>query len=111
MSIDYDGRRFSPLGAAAADGIVARYRQDGDLLGGEYSGGEARHGALVGTCAPDGTLRFAYCHVQVSGEIVCGSCVSTPRLLSDGRVQLREQWERYGEHAEQGVSWLEELAA
>ncbi|MEA2143744.1 MAG: hypothetical protein QOI64_2174 [Solirubrobacteraceae bacterium] len=111
MRIDYDGRRFRPVGAAAVDGVVARYRQDGDLLRGEYSGGDARQGTLVGTCAPDGTLRFAYCHVGVGGAIVCGSCVSTPDLLTDGRVRLREQWVRYGEHAEQGVSWLEELAA
>ncbi|MEA2194654.1 MAG: hypothetical protein QOG42_1088 [Solirubrobacteraceae bacterium] len=111
MRIDYDGRRFGPAGSAGEDGLVALYRQDGDLLYGEFSGGRSRRGGLAGTCAPDGTLSFAYCMVQAGGEVISGHCVSTPELLDDGRVRLCEQWERYGEHAGQGVSWLEELAS
>jgi hypothetical protein len=111
MSIDYDRHRFRPAGTAGEDGLVALYRQDGDLLYGEFSGGRSRRGGLAGTCAPDGTLRFAYCMVQTSGEVISGSCVSTPELLADGRVRLCERGERYGEHAAQGVSWLEELAS
>ena len=113
MAIDYDGRRFRPAAAGTGEGSEqgrqALYRQDGDLLWGEFAGGGARRGALAGTCWPDGTLDFAYCMVLDSGDVVCGRCLSTPRLLDDGRIQLRERWERYGPHAARGESCLEEI--
>jgi len=111
VRINYDGRRFSP-----ADGVpgekdrVALYRQDGDLLWGEFSGGQARRGSLAGTCAEDGTLDFAYCMVLDGGEVISGRCHSTPTVLPDGRIRLHEEWERYGTAGSRGVSSIEELA-
>ena len=70
MRIDYDGKRFSPAGPDAEheSGRVALYRQQQDLLWGEFSGGHARRGSLTGTCAEDGVLDFAYCLVLDSGD-------------------------------------------
>jgi len=107
-AIDYDGRRFRPAEDDAKD-RVAYYRQDGDLLWGHFLGGHARRGALTGTCAPDGTLHFAYSMVLDDGEIVSGACRSTPHLLPDGRIRLHETWERYGRNGGGGESWLEEI--
>jgi len=107
--IDYDGRRFQPVGEDAAQGRVAVYRQHGDLLWGEFRGGRARHGALAGRCAPDGTLDFAYCLVTENGEVISGHCASTPHLLDDGRIRLHEVWQRYGPHAASGTSCIEEV--
>jgi hypothetical protein len=108
--IDYDGRRFTTGGVPEGEKHpIALYRQSGDLLWGEFSGGHARRGTLTGVCAPDGTLDFAYCMVLDTGAIVSGRCHSTPEVLHDGRILLHETWERYGEHAADGVSLLEEL--
>jgi len=110
MTLNYDGRRFSPAdGVAGECSRVAVYRQDGNLLWGAFSGGQVRRGALTGTCAPDGTLDFAYCMVFERGEIVSGRCHSTPTVLSDGRIRLHEEWERYGAGGSRGVSSIEEL--
>jgi hypothetical protein len=109
--INYDGRRFRPAGDEPGDGgRVALYRQEGDLLWGEFAGGHARRGTLAGRCADDGTLDFAYCMVLDSGEVISGHCRSTPVVLTDGRIRLREVWQRYGTHADHGDSWLEEIA-
>jgi hypothetical protein len=108
MTINYDGRRFCPDNDEPSD-QVAHYRQDGDLLWGEFAGGHARRGTLAGTCAPDGRLEFAYCIVQVDGEVISGRCTSIPRVLDDGLIQLDEVWERYGRHATVGVSRLREI--
>lgn len=113
MTIDYDGRRFRPVPlrpdeAGEAD-RVAVYRQDGDLLWGEFTGGRARRGVLTGTCAPDGSLEFAYCMVREDGAVISGRCASTPRVLDDGRIRLDEVWERYGAHAATGTSVIEEI--
>jgi hypothetical protein len=111
FAINYDGRRFHPVedGTGVAS-RVAVYRQSGDLLSGDFSGGHARHGVLTGRCAPDGTIDFAYCMVLDDGNIISGRCHSTPTVLPDGRVRLSEEWERYGPHAATGVSTLEEIA-
>ena len=106
--INYDGRRFRPAEDGACD-RVAVYRQDGDLLWGEFHGGKARHGSLAGTCAPDGRLHFAYCMVLETGDVISGHCTSIPRILDDGRIQLDEVWRRYGDHESVGVSRLYEI--
>lgn len=107
-AINYDGRRFRPVGAD--DRNVGTYRQNGDLVWGDFGGGGGvRRGSLCGLCAADGTLEFAYTMVLDSGEIVSGRCVSTPRALPDGRIGLVEAWERYGPNPATGVSELEEV--
>lgn len=107
--VSYDGRRFRP---ADATGPVVTYRQDRDLLWAEIpAGGNVRRGSLVGTCALDGTLDFAYCIVLADGEVVSGRCRSSPmRLRGGGGIRLREEWERYGPNPAKGVSFLEEVS-
>jgi hypothetical protein len=107
--IDYDGRRFRPADDPKEGDRVALYRQEGDLLWGEFTGGGARRGSLAGTCAPDGRLDFAYCMVLASGEVISGRCRSIPKILDDGRIQLDETWQRFGPHESAGVSRLHEI--
>jgi hypothetical protein len=105
--INYDGRRFRK--ADGGDGTIARYRQDGDLVWADFGGGKVRHGAVTGTCEPDGTLRLAYAMVLVGGEVISGHTVNTPEPDTDGRLVLREEWERFGANAATGTSYLEEV--
>lgn len=107
MRIDYDGRRFSKLGAG--DGVVARYHQENDLVWADFAGGPVRRGSVAGVCGPDGTLRLAYTMVLAGGEVIAGHSVNTPERGSDGGLLLREEWERYGPHAETGTSYLSEV--
>ncbi len=112
-SIDYDGRRFRPAAGDPAEpdesDSIALYRQQGDLLWGEFTGGRARGGRLTGLVAADGTLDFAYGMVLADGSVVSGRCLSTPRFLPDGRIQLQETWERFGPDGSTGVSVIEEV--
>lgn len=111
MAIDYDGRRFRS-GDALADGrsALATYHQSGDVLWGEFAGGHAKRGALSGSCAEDGSLEFSYCMVLENGDLVSGLCRSTPEVLADGRIRLREDWQRFAPQAGRGISYLEEVA-
>ncbi|MQY35018.1 hypothetical protein SRB17_29900 [Streptomyces sp. RB17] len=110
MAIDYDGRRFRPVGTDEHEAArQAVYHQRDDLLWGEFSGGDARRGTLTGTVAEDGGLDFVYGVVLTDGRVVAGSCRSVPEVLDDGRIRLTETWQRYGKHAASGVSYLEEL--
>jgi hypothetical protein len=107
MTIDYEGRLFQRAGGG--DGTVARYRQDGDLVWADFTGGTVRRGAVIGRCGPDGTLRLAYAMVLATGEVISGHTVNIPQWCADGQLVLREEWERFGKHAETGVSYLEEV--
>lgn len=108
--INYDGRLFRKTDDTAPDSPLVRYNQSGDLVWAEFAGGPVRRGSMAGTCAPDGTIDFAYSMVMAGGEVISGQCVSTPQLLPGGYVRLHERWERYGTHAASGTSYLEEVA-
>lgn len=103
--INYDGRRFRKPGSDT----IAVYHQDSDIVWVEFAGGEVRRGSITGTCAPDGTLHLGYTMVLAGGEVVCGRTVNTPEVSENGRIRLREVWERYGPHADTGVSYIEEV--
>jgi hypothetical protein len=110
MTIDYDGRRFGPVGADEGEAArVAVYHQQGNVLWGEFAGGDARRGSLTGVVGPDGRLEFAYGIALADGRVIAGGCSSVPVVLDDGRIRLTETWQRYGAHAASGTSYLEEL--
>ncbi|WP_367129125.1 FAD-binding oxidoreductase [Saccharothrix sp. HUAS TT1] len=107
--INYDGKLFRKAGGG--DGTVARYHQDGDLVWANFTGGKVRRGTVTGVCSPDGTLRLAYTMVLGTGEVISGQTVNVPQERPDGQLVLREEWERFGDHAASGVSYLEEVPA
>jgi hypothetical protein len=112
--LDYDGRSFrsSARETAGADGCgpTGHYRQRGDLVWAQFAGGAVLSGSLVGTCAPDGRLDLAYCQVLTSGAVVAGRCTSTPEVLADGRIRLREEWRRFDGAGSRGISYIEEAS-
>jgi hypothetical protein len=108
--INYDGRTFRAVHADPEQpASSAVYRQRGDLVWAEFGGGEIRRGSLTGLCGDDGTVDFAYTMVMAAGAVISGRSVNTPEFLPDGRIQLNERWERYGEHADSGFSVIVEV--
>ena len=114
MGVNYDGRVFRSSAAETADatgsGPVGHYHQKDDLVWAEFAGGKVVHGSLVGRCADDGVLDLVYCQRLHDGSLVTGRCRSTPEVLPDGRIRLREDWERLGPHAATGVSYIVEVS-
>jgi len=108
--IDYNGRRFRKIVAGPKqEAPETTYRQEGDVVWADLTGGGVRRGSLTGLCAEDGTIDFAYTMVLTSGEVISGHSVNTPEFLVDGRIKLNERWERYGDHAQQGTSSIVEV--
>lgn len=111
--IDYNGRSFrSSAAETAAGGEVptGHYHQDGDTVWAEFAGGAVVRGYLVGRSDPEGRLDLAYCQVLGDTTVVSGRVVSTPEVLDDGRIRLREDWQRFGPAGGQGVSYIEEVS-
>ncbi|MFI9812683.1 hypothetical protein [Saccharothrix variisporea] len=88
---------------------MAVYRQEGDLVWAEVSGGEVLRGSVTGLRDDTGTLHMGYTIVLAGGELVCGRTVNTPEVAADGRVRMREVWQRYHPRPESGTSYLDEV--
>ena len=112
MQIDYDGRRFRGRSNAASGEVSSEtqfvYHQEGDLLRGEYHGGEVEEGHLLGTVHPNGTLTFLYQHRNRDGRLMAGRCESTPFWEGD-RLVLSERWQWLTGDGSAGESLVEEI--
>lgn len=109
--MNYHNRRFRAVSNSDSGQVdqntVFHYRQEGDVLWGTYRGGSIRFGTLTGLVAPDGTLSFAYQHVDLNGEVRSGRCNSTPEILDNGLVRLHEEWQWTS--GEAGSSVIDEI--
>lgn len=109
----YDQRIFAASNNSSngqvGDGTRFHYRQDGRVVWAEYSGGSIAKGFLIATVADDDSLDMRYQHVDTSGEIRTGKCLSRPEMLADGRLRLHEEWQWTSGDLSEGVSTLEEI--
>ena len=113
MNFSYDGRVFRPLSNSetgeVGDATLFRYHQKDDLVWAEYSGGQIRFGTLIAKLLEDGSLDMRYQHINVNGELMTGTCRSTPELLPDGRLRLHEKWQWTSGDLSSGESVVEEI--
>jgi hypothetical protein len=111
--INYDNRRFVSV-ANTGNGEVTsdtsfHYHQEDDLVWAIYRGGSVVFGTLIATVDPDGILDMRYQHLNRAGELMTGTCRSTPELLVDGRLRLRETWAWTSGDYSSGESIVEEI--
>ncbi|MBF6057273.1 n-acetylglutamate synthase [Thiomicrorhabdus sp. HH1] len=95
--IDYDKRRFHTW-SNSGNGEVGEetlfdYHQQDNLVTATYKGGEILSGHLIAKVLPDQRLDMRYHHLNRSGDLKIGTCISTPRYLEDGRLSLDEVWQ------------------
>lgn len=113
MTIDYDNRRFRSIQNSASGEVGAEtvftYHHSGDIVRAEYSGGSIASGHLIARCNPDGVLDMRYHHINTSGELMTGECISTPEILPDGRIRLHEKWRWTSGDLSSGESIIEEF--
>ncbi|MEZ4808259.1 MAG: n-acetylglutamate synthase [Flavobacteriales bacterium] len=111
--INYDGRVFRPEsntenGETSSD-TVFLYRQIGNILTSEYSGGRIIRGHLIGLVDENGNIDMRYHQVNDRNEIMTGMCRSTPEIKENGRIRLHESWQWTSGDRSEGRSVLEEV--
>ena len=110
--INYNNRVFTPVsnsenGETSPDTIF-HYKQNGNILTAEYSGGKIMYGHLLGIVDNSGNIDMRYHQVNIQGEIMTGICRSTPEILENGKIRLHENWQwTSGDHST-GNSIIEE---
>lgn len=110
--IDYNNRTFRPV-ANSANGETSNetifvYRQQGNILTSEYSGGKIKKGHLIGLVDVDGNIDMRYHQVNDKGELMTGICKSRPEILESGKIRLYENWEWTSGDKSKGQSIIEE---
>jgi len=111
--INYDGKVFRPIsnsenGETSGD-THFHYKQTGNLLTAEYSGGKIAFGHLIGLVDWDGSIDMRYHQVNDKGVLMTGICFSRPEMLANGKLRLHETWEWTSGDYSKGKSIVEEL--
>lgn len=110
--IDYNNRIFRPVenteNGETSNETVFVYKQSGNILTSEYSGGKIKKGHLIGLVDDNGTINMRYHQVNNKNELMTGFCTSRPEILENGKIRLYENWEwTSGDHSK-GESIIEE---
>jgi hypothetical protein len=87
--------------------VIFHYRQIDKTVWGTFEGGRVRFGTLIADVLENDQLRMVWQYLNIDGEFVSGECLSTPKLLSDGRLRLEETWTTVD--GPNGTSAIEEI--
>lgn len=110
--INYNGKIFRPISntenGETSGETVFYYKQSGNIITSEYSGGKIKAGHLIGLVDDHGNIEMCYHQVNEKGELMTGVCFSRPEKLEDGRIRLYESWEWTSGDRSKGESIIEE---
>lgn len=111
--MNYNNKTFRPVsntenGETSAETIF-HYRQNGNILTCEYSGGKIVQGHLIGLVDEEGNITMRYHQVNSLGELMTGICLSKPQTLENGKILLHESWQWTSGDGSKGESVLEEI--
>jgi hypothetical protein len=113
LKINYDNKTFRPVqnskNGETTEETIFSYKQKGQILTSEYSGGRIQKGHLIGLVDEIGNIEMHYHQVNDKGEIMTGVCFSNPEILPNGKIRLHETWEWTSGDQSKGKSIIEEL--
>ncbi len=98
----------TPNGETSKDTIF-HYKQEGDILTCDYSGGEIKKGHLIGLVSQDGIIDMKYHQINSENILMTGICTSIPTILPNGKIRLTESWQWTSGDFSKGESILEEI--
>lgn len=88
---------------------VFRYKQNGAILTCDYSSDSIISGHLIALVDNSSCLNMRYHQINTNGELMTGTCQSTPEILANGKIRLHETWQWTSGDLSQGTSILEEV--
>jgi len=111
--MNYNNRKFKPLsnsenGEVSPD-MIFHYKQTNNILTCTYYGPKITSGHLIGIVDDRGNIEMSYHQINQNGELMTGTCHSTPELLENGKIRLFENWQWTSGDKSKGNSVLEEL--
>ena len=111
--MNYNDKKFRPISntenGETSSETLFHYKQVGNILTSEYSGGKIKNGHLIGLVDASGKIEMRYHQVNDQDELMTGICISTPEILENGKIRLHENWEWTSGDYSKGNSIIEEL--
>ena len=110
--INYNDKIFRPVvnseNGETSNDTVFIYKQIGNILTSEYSGGKIINGHLIGLVDENGEIEMRYNQVNQKGELMTGICKSKPEILENGKIRLHETWQWTSGDKSKGQSIIQE---
>lgn len=112
MEYDFHGKAFRVLvnegpGADVTTETVFYFKQDGDIISADYSGGLVQVGKLLGKIEGN-QARHSYMQYNTAGQFRAGQGVDEIRLSADGKLQLIDSW-KWEDGSGTGYCIMEEM--
>lgn len=111
-TINYNGKKFRLISntenGETSEETLFSYKQLGNILTSEYSGGKIKYGHLIGLVDNYGNIEMRYHQVNDKDELMTGICFSKPEMLENGKIRLHEKWEWTSGDQSKGTSIIEE---
>jgi len=111
--INYNDKKFkavqNTINGETSEETVFHYKQNGNIVSSDYSGGNIVKGHLVGIVSPNGEINMRYHQINIEGKLMTGTCKSTPEVLLNGKIRLHEEWQWTCNDRSKGKSIIEEL--
>lgn len=111
--MNYNNKKFKPISNTENGEIsvetIFHYKQKGNLLTCEYSGGKILKGHLIGLVDEDGLINMRYHQVNKQNELMTGICKSKPEIMPNGKIRLVEEWQWTSGDLSNGSSVLQEI--
>tara|TARA_R110000782_G_scaffold65217_1_gene132791 strand:+ start:448 stop:783 length:336 start_codon:yes stop_codon:yes gene_type:complete len=111
--MNYNNKYFKPvqtsINGETTDETIFHYKQSGSIVTANYQGGEILKGHLLGIVDAGGQINMRYHQVNSKGELMTGTCLSTPEVLSNGKIRLHEEWQWTSGDCSKGKSIVEEI--
>lgn len=112
MKINYDNKRFKAVknseNAEATAETIFLYKQKGNIVTAQYSGGTIQKGHLIGLVDNNGNIEMRYHQVNKKGQLMTGICNSKPEVLPNSKIRLHETWQWTSGDNSKGKSIIEE---
>ena len=110
--MNYNNKKFRPISTTengeTSNETLFHYKQTGNMLTAEYSGGKIKYGHLIGLVDELGNITMRYHQINDNDELMTGICFSTPEILENGKIRLHENWEWTSGDKSKGTSIIEE---
>lgn len=112
-NMNYNDKKFRPISntenGETSNETLFHYKQIGNILTSEYSGGKIKYGHLIGLVDNEGNIEMRYHQVNDKDELMTGVCKSKPEILENGKIRLHESWEWTSGDKSKGQSIIEEI--
>lgn len=111
--MNYNNKKFKAISntpnGETNEETIFEYKQVANILTSEYSGGNIKQGHLLGIVNLDGSIDLKYHQINTQGELLSGTCNSTPEVLANGKIRLHEKWQWTSGDCSEGESIIEEV--